>query len=204
MVVCGVAALATLGWAIVAGGNASSPAFFGAGALLLVAGVAAAFVFLHALAGSKGAQALSVFALGMRSSTRRRTRSVATIALLATGSFMVIAVAANRLDAETDAQRRSSGTGGFALIGEAAIPVLHDLNTADGRDFFGLNAQDLEGVSFVPMRVRDGDDASCLNLNRAQQPRLLGVPARLLDQRKAFRFPSQAKQFACYPLFCAG
>jgi putative ABC transport system permease protein len=188
MVGCGVAALATLGWAMVAGGNASSPAFFGAGALLLVAGIAAAFVFLHRLAGSKRAQALSVFALGLRSSTRRRTRSVATVALLAMGSFMVIAVAANRLDAENNAERRSSGTGGFALIGETALPVLHDLNTSDGRDFFGLNAQDLAGVSLVPLRVRDGDDASCLNLNRAQQPRLLGVNPELLQSRRAFTF----------------
>jgi putative ABC transport system permease protein len=188
MGVCAVTALAMLGWAIAAGGNASSPAFFGAGALLLVAGIAAAFVFLHGLAGSKAAHALSVFALGIRSATRRRTRSVATVALLATGSFMVMAVAANRLDAETNAQRRSSGTGGFALMGETTLPVLHDLNTAEGRDFFGLSAQDLAGVSFVPLRVRDGDDASCLNLNRAQQPRLVGVNPDLLASRRAFTF----------------
>src|SRR5205814_6802700 len=41
---------------------------------------------------------------------------------------------------------------------------------------------------FVQMRVREGDDASCLNLNRAQHPRLLGVRAAALDQRGAFTF----------------
>ncbi len=44
----------------------------------------------------------------------------------------------------------------------------------------------------VPFRVREGDDASCLNLNRAQVPRLLGVEPRLLQERKAFTFAGAA------------
>src|SRR5205823_9178944 len=48
----------------------------------------------------------------------------------------------------------------------------------------------------VPMRVRDGDDASCLNLNRAQTPRLLGVKPAPLEQRDAFTF---VKVAAGYP-----
>lgn len=40
----------------------------------------------------------------------------------------------------------------------------------------------------VPFRVRDGDEASCLNLNRAQRPRILGVDPGLLAQRQAFTF----------------
>jgi putative ABC transport system permease protein len=43
-------------------------------------------------------------------------------------------------------------------------------------------------VRFVQMRVRDGDDASCLNLNRAQEPRILGVRADALAERGAFAF----------------
>jgi hypothetical protein len=38
------------------------------------------------------------------------------------------------------------------------------------------------------MRVREGDDASCLNLNRALEPRLLGVAPAELTSRAAFRF----------------
>ena len=49
------------------------------------------------------------------------------------------------------------------------------LNSQAGRDFYGLNPAELAGVSVVSFRVRDGDDASCLNLNRAQKPRVLGV-----------------------------
>jgi len=45
----------------------------------------------------------------------------------------------------------------------------------------------------VPFRVRAGDDASCLNLNRAQNPRLLGVNPSLLAERGAFAFASVLK-----------
>jgi ABC-type antimicrobial peptide transport system permease subunit len=187
----GAAALAIVGQALASGNNSAGPVFFVAGAMLLIAGICAAAIVLNHLARATSSEVLSASAMGVRSSTRRRPRSVATVALLAAGTFMVIAIAANRLDADVDAHQRSSGTGGFALIGETALPVFHDLNTADGRDFFGLNAADLQGVSFVPFRVRDGDDASCLNLNRAQQPRLLGVDPSALNQRNAFTF-SQA------------
>lgn len=186
-VASGAGAVVIVAWAVAAGGVAG-PVFFGAGALLLIAGICAAALLLNRMARRASTETLSPGAMGLRSSTRRRPRSVATVSLLAAGSFMIIAVAANRLDAEANAHKRSSGTGGFTLIGETALPVFHDLNTSDGQDFFGLDAQDLQGVSFVPMRVRDGDDASCLNLNRAQQPRLLGVDPARLAQREAFSF----------------
>src|SRR6185503_10243672 len=74
------------------------------------------------------------------------------------------------------------------LIGETALPVVQDLNTDRGREFFGLGERDLKGVSFVPMRVHGGDEASCLNLNHAQQPTLLGVDPEELASRNAFSF----------------
>ncbi|MBI3192706.1 MAG: hypothetical protein HYZ36_08570, partial [Pedosphaera parvula] len=64
---------------------------------------------------------------------------------------------------------------------------------AAGREFFGLDSNLLTGVSFVPFLVREGDDASCLNLNRAQKPRLLGVRPELLAERGAFTFAKVAK-----------
>jgi ABC-type antimicrobial peptide transport system permease subunit len=87
-----------------------------------------------------------------------------------------------------DAGKRSSGTGGFALYGESTLPVLHDLNSEDGRRAYGLDTGALESVEFVPFRVHDGDDASCLNLNRPQNPRLLGVRPEALQERDAFTF----------------
>jgi hypothetical protein len=60
------------------------------------------------------------------------------------------------------------------------------LNTVAGRNFFGLSSNDLIGVKIVALRVHDGDDASCLNLNRAQKPRLLGVKPESLADRFTF------------------
>jgi len=96
-----------------------------------------------------------------------------------------------RIISAREATRRDSGTGGFALIGESTMLVVQDLNTKAGREFYGLGAEQLAGVNFVPLRVREGDVASCLNLNRAQKPRLLGVKPELLAGR--FTFASVAK-----------
>lgn len=184
--------LGLVGWAVLQGETASPQIFFGAGSALLLAGLAFASGFLRALAKSERARRLSLTGMGVRSSTRRRKRSLATVSLLAAGTFMVIAVSANRLDANWRPERRSSGTGGFALIGESALPIVHDLNSQRGQEFFGLSPQALQGASFVQMRVRGGDEASCLNLNRAQQPTLLGVSPEALANRNAFSFAKGA------------
>jgi len=191
--IAGVLAVALVAWAVARGETAAAGAFFGAGALLLVAGLALAASLLTSLSGVEAGAALTVRTMGTRNCARRRKRSLATVGLLACGSFLVAAVGANRLDAQRDATQRSSGTGGFALLGETTLPIVHDLNTAAGREFFGLESNTVAGVSFVPFRVREGDDASCLNLNRAQKPRLLGVRPELLAERGAFTFAKVAK-----------
>ena len=66
--------------------------------------------------------------------------------------------------------------------------MLRDLDTEDGRDAYGLAGAQLRGLAMVPMRVRDGDDASCLNLSLPQNPRLVGVRPAALADREAFRF----------------
>jgi hypothetical protein len=126
--------------------------------------------------------------MGLRNATRRRSRSVATIGLLACGCFLIAAIGVFRLESGESLHLRAAGTGGFALIGNATLPIAQDLNTEAGREFFGFGSKDLDGVHFVPMRVRDGEDASCLNLNRAQKPRVLGVRPDLLSERRAFTF----------------
>jgi ABC-type lipoprotein release transport system permease subunit len=172
---CVVAALAL---AVFAKGN--SGAFFGAGALLLIAGCLFALARLRQVAGGTGAE--SIAQLGARNISRRRGRSLATIAVLASGVFMVIAVDSFRKGAPGDSALRDSGTGGFAFIGESSAPIYEDLNSAKGRDAYALDDKLMSGVRVVQMRVRDGDDASCLNLNRAVQPRILGANFAELDQ----------------------
>lgn len=154
---------------------AAAGAFFGAGALLLIAGIALGSSMLQSLRKAHAAQGLTVGAMGVRNSIRRRGRSLASLSLLACGTFMVIAVGANKQDPGQGAELKTSGTGGSAFFGETAMPVVKDLNTEAGREEYVLSEKNLQDVTVVPMRLREGDDASCLNLNRAQQPQLWGV-----------------------------
>ena len=168
--------------------SAVSAAFFGAGALLLIAGLGLTHALLKIVAGSWNRTITSLAGFGLRNSTRRSGRSLAVVGLLACGIFLVIAVGANRHDPLADAHKRDSGTGGFALFGQSSIGILHDLSSKAGRRSMNLDDPSLEDVQVVQLRVRDGDDASCFNLNRAQSPQLLGIQPEKLKQRGSFTF----------------
>ncbi len=184
-------ALAAAGIVAAAGAGrdeAAAGAFFTAGGLLLISALAASMFILSALARRQQEGRLSLGGLGLRNGARRRLRSLAVVALLACGSFLVVAVGANRHGALAGAERRSSGTGGFAFYARSALPVFGDLNSPAGREPFGLAPAALEGARIVQLRLRPGDEASCLNLNRAQSPQLLGVRPEELASRGAFTF----------------
>lgn len=181
------ALLGAIGALASAGQGANPETFFSAGALVLLAGIGFSQWLLVRLTQTT-MQARSLGTMGRRSVTRRRGRSLTTISVLASGVFLVVAVNAFRQDPQRAAGERRSGTGGFALYARSALPVYDDLNSAAGRDLFALSADVMKDVSVVALRVRDGDDASCLNLNRAIQPRLLGVRTEELERRKAFTF----------------
>jgi putative ABC transport system permease protein len=179
-----------------AGSKAKSPEqiagmFFGAGFLLLIAGLLVARRWLrsqeHPASGIQR-PASGVASIGLRNVTRRPGRSLAVIGMMAGGIFLVIAVNAFRLSADTDPLDRHSGTGGFALIGESTLPVYEDLNSSAGWDAFGLDEKLMQQTKVVPFRMREGDDASCLNLNRAQNPAVSAVNPKLLAERDAFSF----------------
>jgi ABC-type antimicrobial peptide transport system permease subunit len=184
--VCGLGAIGTVSWALWKQETANAEAFFSAGSLVLIAGLAITAGWLAVLGRKASAAQFTLPSLGVRSCARRRKRSLATMALLASGCFVILAIGVFRLDANRDASLRTSGTGGFALLGESTLPVTHDLNTRSGREAFGLAEDAMSGIRVVPFRVRDGDEASCLNLNRAQTPRLLGVRPELLQGRFTF------------------
>lgn len=132
---------------------------------------------------SKLPKRLTLRSVSISNSSRRLGRSIAIIIMLSFGIFLVIAIGANRQSPLKDAEQRSSGTGGFALYGESTLPILKNI-----RENSELSNDILKNTSFVFFRVFDGDDASCLNLNRIQKPRLLGVNPEELDNRKAFTF----------------
>jgi putative ABC transport system permease protein len=169
-------------------GREAFGAFFSAGMLLLVGGLAFLNVVLLRLGRSSKKGRLGLFRIGVRGMARRRLRSLTLVGLLACGLFIVFTVGANRLNSLKDADKRDSGTGGFAFFGETAIPVYQDLNSAEGRARFGLDGYSGADLSFVQFRVLEGEDASCLNLNHVSRPQMIGVAPDLLSDRGAFRF----------------
>lgn len=202
MLVAIVLALLALGLCVAALGAGSaagqSGAFFGVGFLLLVAGIFGVRSNLLSVDARQAEDSLSFEGLAVRNIGRRTGRSLATIALLASGTFLVVSVQANRLRAPEDTSVRASGTGGFAFLGRSTIPVARDLTSVEGRESFGLDAGSqaaaaLEGSAIVPLRVRAGDDASCLNLSAPRSPQLFGVRADELAKREAFVFAASVE-----------
>jgi ABC-type antimicrobial peptide transport system permease subunit len=183
LVLAVVAAIATRGL----GGEAQAFAFFSSGVLVLTALLIAVRRRLRrgdtgSLATPDG-WALARFAV--RNGARNPGRSTLTIALVASASFLIVAISAFRRDSPGDDAPRDSGTGGFQLVAESDQPIFADLATVEGRDELGFSASDeeqLKSVSTYSLRVRQGDDASCLNLYQPRQPKVLGVSARLIER----------------------
>ena len=83
-----------------------------------------------------------------------------------------------------------SGGGGYPLLLESLLPVVHDLNDPAGRDAVNLPVEGLlRGVRFDRFRVRPGDDTSCLNLYQPKNPRILAATADFIG---AGRFAFQS------------
>lgn len=164
--------------------------YFAAGTMVFAGGMALVNLLSYFSRKIFRVQKLSLLRISIHNHGRRRLRSLTLVGLLACGLFLVFTVGANRKSATVGADRRESGTGGFALYGESAVPLLHDLNRSEVRKEYGLDLPDLDKIRFVQFRVKEGDDASCLNLNRVSNPQLLGVDPNELAKRKAFTFAS--------------
>ena len=163
-----------------------APAFFMAGALLLIAGVSAAACRLRR-AAEPGVAHLTLVRLGMVGAARRRGRSLAAVAVLACGSFVVLSVSCMQDSADRSAGGQAPGCGGFDLIGEATLPLVARLDTeADWAKAFPRTGPPHERLAILTAKVHDAEEASCLNLNRVETPRLLGVDAQAFERAGAF------------------
>ncbi len=117
-----------------------------------------------------------------RNSSQNMGRSLTVVILFALGTFLVVSTGANRQDLLKTANAKTSGTGGFQYFAETSIPVLYSLNDKDRRISEGITSK-FNAVQFSKL---EGDDASCLNLNRVSNPSILGVDPTLLNGRFNF------------------
>lgn len=167
--------------------------FFGAGTALLIAFICyqSARLRKNKKRAIEGNGWWSVSKLGFRNVTYRPGRSVLCIALIASATFIIVAVDAFRRGSTEASTDRKTGTGGFPLLAESVVPLVPDPGTDDGRETLNLSADQnslLEGVSFTRFRLRPGDDASCLNLYQPRNPRILAPgPGFVESNRFAFQ-----------------
>jgi len=183
--------------------------FFAGGGALLSAGLFAAHYWMsrscHGMMNGHGGRAIG--RLGIRNAVRNPARSLLTIALLAAASFLLIAVESFRRQPGSAFSEKSGGSGGFNLIAESDVPLFQtfadplgrrELETTLRRIHSNIDSpasdanyeaaiKNLDGLQAFPLRLRNGDDASCLNLFQAARPKIIGVPDSLVE-RGGFHF----------------
>lgn len=143
-----------------AGGRvAPEGGFFGAGFLLLIGGAMASRTLLAA--GLPG-ELTSLGHLAWANAGQRATRSMMTVALIAFATFLLIS-----LEAFRHPPASALAFGKFRYIGESQSPIYEAIDGA------------------LMLRVRPGEDASCLNLYAPTRPKVVALPLGLvpaLDQ----------------------
>lgn len=189
---CTIIAAALLAYAALAPNTALPPIFFGVGAATLTAALAFAYRRMTAAQprqithSGRGAWTR----LGVRNAPRHPGRSLLTLALMASAVFLVVSVGAFRIEPQAATSDRHSGYGGYTLLAESAVPLPYDLDTTQGRESLGFTPEDEAGLAYVGIdafRLRAGDEASCLSLYQAREPRLLGATNKFIA-RGGFRF----------------
>ena len=100
--------------------------FFGGGFVLLAAMLVLVWSWLSGRPARHTECPWSLSQVGFRNASYRPGRSVLCIALIASASFIIVAVDAFRLEGGGDLLNRSSGTGGYTLLADTLLPVVDD------------------------------------------------------------------------------
>ncbi|MCY3932486.1 MAG: ABC transporter permease [Acidobacteria bacterium] len=192
--IAGGLAVALLGGSAAAPASAAAYLFFSGGACLLVAGLAGFTLWLRRRpeAPLRGWSWRTGSSMAAANASLNPGRSLLCAALVASASFVIVAVGAYGLRFGEETRNLDSGAGGFDLVAESDVSILADLASVEGRyDLgFGREASDLVGGNeIVAFRTVPGDDISCLNLFQPERPRLLGAPPEFVE-RGGFRFQS--------------
>ncbi|MFA5326976.1 MAG: ABC transporter permease [Prolixibacteraceae bacterium] len=143
--------------------------------------------WMHRLTRREKNSSFSFQAFFLKRLAGERRRNVMIVSFLSVGVFMVVSTGLNRKDLTAHADLASSGTGGYRYFIETTMPVLFDVNSANGRDELNWPAD----AQVVQFQSQPGDDASCLNLNRISRPRIIACNPAVFDQRGAFSFATR-------------
>lgn len=162
-------ALALLAAGMRGAAGSAAGLFFGAGLLLMISLLCLARLLVLFLGSNAAHPATGPVRAGVLNIVRQPGRSLLVMVLLASGSFLAVGVLAMKQDPAAGFELASSGSGGFEWLVETALPLPGNQGDATVRRALGDHAR------LLAFRVHAGDEAGCLNLNRAVQPNLLGV-----------------------------
>ena len=156
--------------------DAPTGLFFAVGSCLLITGLA----FLATRLGDRRVEngISGTMTMAARNMSRQGGRSLVSVSLVACACYVIVAVGLYRHTGEVDPDLIPSGTGGFFLEAETDIPIHYPLGSKDAALALGLDSEAealLSEAEVVSMRLKGGDDASCLNLFAPQEPRILGI-----------------------------
>lgn len=140
------------------------------------------FLYVHDRAP---AQHWSILRLSLLNIKRHPARSVTITSLLACSVFLITVLAANRKDSAIDVNDQRGGTGGFSHMAETTVPVLENLSDSSVQAEHSLP----HNIRIVPFLSAFDDNASCHNLNRVTNPRIIATHTHELEGR--FRFVAQ-------------
>jgi hypothetical protein len=162
-------------------GRSGSPAaavglFFGAGAAALAGLLAIVRLWLTALPRDKPLRSLTQLAHRNLAFAPGRAFSVA--AIVATATFLIVAVSSFAQRPPDDLTDRRGPTGGWTEIVSFGAATSVDPADAEIRTGLGLSSRQQEllaGCTIARLRSSGGDDAACSNLYATLRPTVLGV-----------------------------
>lgn len=148
--------------------------FFGSGMLLLISCVLLLKFWLSWSGVGKRRSRQSLIGLALQAISRNPTRSSLSAGLLAVASFLIASMSVFH------ASPNPQGYGSFDLIGISAQPIYENLGSPSARqEAIGPSANELIGSTIIPVRMSEGEDASCTNLYQVSRPNILGLSDKL-------------------------
>jgi putative ABC transport system permease protein len=138
-----------------------------------------------------GRGAWAVSRLGFRGAAFRPGRSVLSAALVAAAAFIIVSVDAFRRGTPPSPAIRGRGPADSRSLPNRTCPSSTTRTSPAGREELLIRAPELADVRFTRFRLRPGEDASCLNLYRPTNPKIIAPEASFIEEA-ASRSPDRS------------
>lgn len=165
-------------------GQAQAGMFVGGGMVLLIGALGVVYSRLLLWQQGKLSRAghgnYSLASLSARNIGRNPLRSTLTLGLLAVTSFLILSLSAFQIRPTEEA------VGGFQWIGESSSPIFQNLGDPQVRsDYLGKASEAIADAKIFAFKMRPGDEASCNNLYKATEPKIIAASSLFAEWEKS-------------------